>query len=242
MLTKLARKPPTMIETALIEQGISQFTQRIPDSLIHSWVYRLNSAINSSSNNANRHYVDAQKLYQLNILQELFSPAFVNMINKIIPNAWLYHCHVYEIKGSQQQSHIHADNHLQGWHVDEDCLFAASKNECVFMSYFLYLTDVGEDNGGFEIAPVNCFEHINNTTKSRKILGKAGTQFLFNRTFWHRATPNVNPKPRMVLKLSFQSKAYASPFIESDGAMAISKSNWVKKSPIIKGWFSGEFL
>uniref|UniRef100_A0A486XYP1 Fe2OG dioxygenase domain-containing protein n=1 Tax=Rheinheimera sp. BAL341 TaxID=1708203 RepID=A0A486XYP1_9GAMM len=156
-----------------------------------------------------RRYVDALDIYNLGLLDVIFTPKLISLIFSIIPNAVLYHCHSYEINGLNTRPHISADNLLDGWHRDIDCIHDLSNNNTIqHVSLFVYLTPVGEGDGAFEICDkkFGYFPRLFKNSNFYRILGGKGHSFLFNRTAFHRASPNRNTTQRRVLKLSFQSK------------------------------------
>lgn len=155
-----------------------------------------------------RRYVDAYQMHELGVFEQIFNPQLQALIYGLIPDAVLFHCHAYEIDASQQQSHILGDNFCDGWHRDWDCLYNLSKSGVQQISLFVYLSDVNEDSGCFEINSKK-LGYLPRTFKGSdffQIKGNAGHTFFFNRVAYHRASPNRSAVPRRVLKISFQSR------------------------------------
>jgi hypothetical protein len=155
-----------------------------------------------------RKYVTATDFVEQGLLQDIFSPKLQSLIHEIIPTAELYHCHVYEIEPQQSKSHIMGDDPLKGWHRDSDCKHDFTKAKVQHISLFIYLSDVKEDGGCFEVSTkkINYCPIFGNSDTCFKLIGDSGTTFLFDRKAFHRASPNLGNTPRRVLKLSFQTK------------------------------------
>lgn len=201
-------KMATSSESISIAYSLRKFGVALLEPVISKEaIARINDLISDYSEvleGESRNYLSASDLLQLGVLDELFTDNFISVINHVMPDAVLYHCHYYSIPGHQTRSHIHADNGLNGWHRDDDCYYGWQQDHFHFITYFLYLTQVEESSGPFEIAPLNMKQPIRNDSPSLKVLGEPGCNFLFDRTFWHRATPNVSDKNREIIKLSFQ--------------------------------------
>ncbi|WP_462180155.1 phytanoyl-CoA dioxygenase family protein [Pseudoalteromonas gelatinilytica] len=162
--------------------------------------------------NQSRRYVDALDMLNLGVLYDVFNPSLISLIYKLMPNPILYHCHSYEIDGKSQKSHIAGDNFLDGWHRDIDCIHDFEKRGIQHISLFVYLTDVGANDGAFEVCTkkLGYLPRLFKSSKFYSITGKRGHSFLFNRTAFHRASPNKNNNCRRVLKISFQDKNTSS--------------------------------
>lgn len=165
-----------------------------------------------SQQNQPRRYVDALDMYNLGVLNDIFTPNLISLIYDVMPNPVLYHCHSYEIDGNCQKSHIAGDNFLEGWHRDIDCIHDFEKEGIQHVTLFVYLTDVNVNDGAFEICTkkLGYFPRLFRSSKFYRITGTRGFSFLFNRTAVHRASPNKNKNERRVLKISFQDKSTKS--------------------------------
>lgn len=175
-----------------------------------STINKLNNEFDDifSTQNKARRYVDVLDIYNLGLIEDIFTPQLISLIFTLIPNPVLYHCHSYEIEGLNSKSHICENNFLDGWHRDVDCIHDLDKKEIQHVSLFIYLTNVGEDDGAFEICDkkLGYFPRLFKSSGFYRITGSKGHSFLFNRTAMHRASPNKNATERRVLKISFQSK------------------------------------
>jgi hypothetical protein len=115
----------------------------------------------------------------------------------------VYHAHAYEIAGYENQPHIRA-RRLEGWHRDEETISAYSPAWPYHISVFVYLTDVDADGGAFEFCPEPPGRGVRGGRPAASIAGAAGTTFVWNRSFVHRASPNRSSQRRRILKLSWQ--------------------------------------
>ena len=88
------------------------------------------------------------------------------------------------------------------------------------MSVFLYLTDVGPENGPFELLPRDPELGFAPGLPCISVTGPAGFAFAWNRSFYHRAAPNRSPRRRRVLKLSVQPRRLPNDRIDWPGAHA----------------------
>lgn len=197
----------------LASHGICALEPLYSQSQIEDWNRIVDPVIKSQD--LPRRYVNAQKLYELGLLSEIFSNRMRTLIAQLVPNPELHHCHMYEIEGNQSESHIRTEDGLHGWHRDDECLpdFVLGRPNCI--SIFIYMTDVETPNGPFELAnipPSKAFGLIAGKPCYR-MTGPAGYTFIFDRTYIHRAHPNRSAKPRRLLKLSVQPKEIANPRI-----------------------------
>lgn len=155
-----------------------------------------------------RRYVNAFDMFEMGIFEQVFNPQVQALIYQLIPDAVLYHCHAYETDARQNQPHILADNFCDGWHRDWDCQYDLSNPNPQQFSLFVYLTDVHQDSGCFEVNNKK-FGFVPRLFKGSEFYqarGKTGYTFIFDRVAYHRASPNLSDTPRRVLKISFQSQ------------------------------------
>jgi len=192
------------VYSKLAESGICATSPLYSKEQIAKWNVLLDEHIKQQTEG--RRYASADAIYQMGMLGEIFNQRMRDLIEHLMPDAVLHHCHIYEIEGNQAKSHIHSHNGRQGWHRDEECLPDFELSHPNFVSIFVYLTDVEIENGPFEIAdypPSTGLEIVTNRP-SFKMVGETGYSFVFDRAFMHRASPNVSATPRRVLKLSIQ--------------------------------------
>ena len=189
---------------ALVEKGFFLNSLSYSPKLIEEWNMLL-SPLFIVQEDKGRAYVKANVLFELGILDKIFNEQIQSLLCHLMPDAIFYHCHAYEIKASQAQSHIHWGENL-GWHRDEECAFEYNPKGANHISMFIYLTDVDEENGPFEIRLASPFSYFKPKEKTLKVIDKAGAVFFFNRFFWHRACPNYSSSRRRVIKFSFQPR------------------------------------
>jgi len=162
-----------------------------------------------ASQKSPRRYVDSAQMLKAGVFEQLFNPQLQQLIYAMQNDAVLYHCHAYEIDANQTKPHILADNLADGWHRDWDCpLDLTLDSDVQQISLFVYLTDVGDNDGGFEICD-KAFTPLPNRLNNAnfyQIQGTKGHTFMFNRIAYHRASPNLSSTARRVIKLSFQAK------------------------------------
>jgi hypothetical protein len=130
----------------------------------------------------------------------------------IMPDPVLYHCFVIETAGNDPEANLFAD-HLAGWHRDPDCSY--SRREPTHVSIFAYLSDVGEDDGAFAFVPQNPEKLLRSSTRNILVTGNAGYTFAWQRSFYHRASPNRGPRRRRIVKVSVQRNAFPSVHLAS---------------------------
>jgi hypothetical protein len=196
------------VHQTLADKGICAISPLYSNEKIAEWNTLLDDHIQCQ--HYDRRYANAEVLHNMGMIKDIFNENMRDLIKHLMPDAVLYHCHVYEIDGGQKKTHIHAENGRQGWHRDEECLPDFEINNPQFVSIFVYLTDVAEDSGPFEIVnypPSKGLEIITNRP-SFKMLGNSGYSFIFDRVYMHRANPNFSPVSRRVLKLSIQPNNY----------------------------------
>lgn len=157
-----------------------------------------------------RKYVRSDELLEYGLLYKIFNEKIRNLIDELVDQPEIYHCHIYEISPNQSESHIHSENGRRGWHYDYDCPNSNFPTTAQFISIFIYLTSVSSTNGPFEITRMKRPKQYK-LLKGRpcfSLIGPAGYSFVFDREVLHRASPNISSVPRRVLKLSIQSKIY----------------------------------
>ncbi len=170
--------------------------------LIASWNKRLDPLLESRDSDA-RSYVGASELHDLGIFGEQFTPNLLASFETLQEHPVLYHCHVYETAGEQTKPHIGSHN-LNGWHRDIETLGVFPTDPLAFLSVFTLLSDVNDGDGAFEIVPRYPERIPNNGEPCVQMTGQAGRTLMWNRSFFHRASPNSGTRRRRILKLSIQ--------------------------------------
>jgi hypothetical protein len=171
-----------------------------------------------SRENERRAYVHVNELYELGVLQRLLSQPMRDILFSTIPDPVLYHCHVYEIAADDTRSHIFSQR-LSGWHRDPDSELV--RGEITHVSIFVYLTDVGDDDGGFEFSPNDPTAWLHSGTPRSLVTGNAGFTFAWQRSFYHRASPNRGPTRRRLFKVSVQRNRFISTHLKNPHFQAL---------------------
>lgn len=154
-----------------------------------------------------RSYVYADEIGSSGMLPLVLSQNMRNCLLSVMPDPVLYHMHIYEIAENQSQPHIFSET-MAGWHRDHDSENGGKK--ATHVSIFVYLTDVELENGPFEFIPQPPFLWLQKNTKYVSMIGKAGSSFVWNRNFYHRAAPNRSSIRRRLLKISIQNNKFIS--------------------------------
>lgn len=189
---------------ALTTAGIA----RIPD-LPASAVAACNDALDplfAPRRAESRSYVDAGRLAATGVLERCLTPEVRAVIAATVSRPVLYHCHAYEIAGGAERPHIRAGR-LEGWHRDDETVAGNDRGRPKYLSLFVYLSDVGDDGGAFELVARRPRWGLLPDDPVVRAVGPAGMSFVWNRTYFHRASPNRSPKRRRLVKLSWQSGA-----------------------------------
>jgi hypothetical protein len=155
----------------------------------------------------NRAYVMSDEMADLGLFETVFSEKMLSILFSIMPDPVLYHCHAYEIATRQDQSHIFAER-LSGFHRDTDSVWTPS--EPTHVSVFVYLSDVGVDDGPFELVQQPPLQLLTPGSLVASMVGGVGMTFAWNRSFYHRASPNKGEIRRRLLKISVQRNRYPS--------------------------------
>jgi len=220
----------------LNQQSVSNIEPLYQPNTINKWNELFDDVF--SKQTTKRRYVFADDLYKLNLLDEIFTPELQSLLYQLLPDAELYHCHAYEIAANQNKPHIIGDNNLGGWHRDIDCKHDFAKPNLQHISLFIYLTDVSEGNGYFEISNkrLSILPSFGNTANCYKLFGNKGQCFLFDRKAFHRASPNTSTSVRRVLKISIQSKSLFNHKLNTDAFIAV-KDQLNNNQPFLRQLF-----
>lgn len=195
----------TQPKKLLKSHGVAIIPPLYSAETITSWNELFDSILTKQT--GKRKYVNALDIVKLGLVNSIFTRELQSLLFSLIPDAVLYHFHVYEIEGNQTTSHISANNKLNGWHRDVDCKHSLTGDYIQHISLFIYLSDVSNNGGYFEVSDKKYFPpRYGNQDVHYQLIGNAGTCFLFDRKAYHRASPNYSTTPRRVLKLSIQSR------------------------------------
>ena len=91
------------------------------------------------------------------------------------------------------------------------------------VSIFLYLSDVGAEDGPFEFCPQLPDKWLRNSSPAITVTGDRNYCFIWNRAFFHRAAPNRGPKRRRLLKLSIQPNRFPNMHMPSERFEAVRR-------------------
>jgi hypothetical protein len=194
--------PTRTLPEVLANEGIADLTGLWPVETVEDWNRRLDPYFTSMDGEA-RSYVGADKLVRLGVFPELFAEQVRRLIVGIHPSALLYHCHCYEIEAGQDKPHIHTGR-LQGWHRDWETVPRFTPNFPSYVSIFILLSPVADDDGPFEIQPQRPDAGLRAGGDVVQLVGPVGTAAIWNRSHFHRAAPNRGALRRRILKVSFQ--------------------------------------
>jgi hypothetical protein len=201
----------------LSSDGIGSVSPLIaPDQLA-----RLNALLDplfAERANERRAYVTVDELWKMGAFEIVFSPKIQDLFLAIMPDPVFYHFHLYEIAGQATQSHIFSEA-LSGWHRDPDSDYVAQ--DVTHVSLFIYLSEVGPEDGPFQFLPGDPTRLMTGATPTISVEGAPGFSFLWHRSFYHRAAPNRGPRRRRLIKISVQRNAYPSVHLQRDAFRAL---------------------
>ena len=197
----------------LLKAGICE----LPELYTQEEIAAMNAAMDpllTSRLHEKRAYVHPDEMLELGLMPMVFSERMMNVLFSIMPDPVLYHCHVYEIAANNTSSHIFAET-LKGWHRDPDSSYV--DGDPTHVSLFVYLRDVGAEDGAFEFVPnVPRTKWLHNGTPYISVRGPKGYSFAWHRNYYHRASPNRGPVRRRLVKLSVQSNEYPSHHLSNE--------------------------
>lgn len=200
---------------SLTTDGITLLENLFTPATIQKWNQLLDPHFAKLSHEA-RSEMENYELYKLGLFNDFFNDEVRFLIYKIMPDAVLFDFHVYETAANQTKSHIVADR-LEGWHVDVKPLPGLDVKQPHYLSLFVHLSDVRLEDGAFEILPQDPYLPIKSGLNSIRAVGEKGTAYLWNKAFFHRASPNTGPQRRRMLKVSFQHN-----YLENDNLKIFS--------------------
>lgn len=199
--------PAEAIQHILQDEGIIQIENIYSSSELQAIKQAVDPILLSRIQEA-RAYVTPDEMLNLGVWPIIFSQRMMSVLFSIIPDPVLYHCHIYEIAANNNTPHIFG-NELAGWHRDEDSEYHNRKTTHV--SIFVYLTDVDAMDGAFEFVPSKKPKRwLKRGTPFISVIGNMGFSFVWNRSFFHRASPNRGSIRRRLLKLSIQGNEFPS--------------------------------
>jgi hypothetical protein len=195
------------IKDLIVEAGIVG----LPNLYNDAEVFAINAAASpplSKRMTDQRAYIHVDEMVELGLFELLFTERLKDVLFSIMPDAVLYHCHINEIAANDSKSHIFGDR-LAGWHRDSDSSYV--EGDPTHVSVFVYLTDVGAEDGPFEFIPDEPPpKWLRNRMPFISVQEPSGYSFAWHRSYFHRAAPNRGPVRRRLLKVSIQRNRYSS--------------------------------
>jgi hypothetical protein len=184
-------------------------------------VAQINAAVNPilvAKSTEERAYAHPDDLLRTGVWDLIFGVRMRSILFSIMPDPVLYHCHVYEIASANPEPHIFGES-LAGWHCDVEKprnQRLELPDEATHVSLFVHLTDIGPGDGAFEFVSAKSDQWLWPGTPCISVFGKAGYTFVWNREFFHRASPNLSNIRRRILKLSIQRNRFASLHLDNE--------------------------
>jgi hypothetical protein len=191
----------------LSTDGIASFGRLYPAAAVAGWNAELDPLF--ASGDQVRATLGADVLAATGVLAGVLTPPIRALIAQTVPDARIYHAHAYEIAGGNERPHIHSE-HLDGWHRDTETIRDFQPDRARHISLFVYLTDVHDDSGAFEFLPRSPRQSLGTSQEAHRVTGPAGTTFAWNRSYYHRASPNTSAVRRRLVKLSWQPAGLAN--------------------------------
>ena len=186
------------------KNGFIEFENIFEKEIIDKWNKILDNSY--QTHNDQKVNVDLADLSQdgYSILKDFFNDKIKFIIDQLIKDPIIYYAGSNEIPGNQLKSHVN-HNEIDGWHTDTgENLQYLDYNKPYWITFFVYLSDVSENSGAFEITNLTKKKLINHNTKSHKLIGSKGKCFLWGNSHYHRASPNLASERRRILKIQIQ--------------------------------------
>lgn len=194
----------------------------VPPLIPADQLARINSLVDplfAERSGERRAYVTVDELFKLGGFEIVFSRAVQDTFLALMPDPVFYHFHLYEIAGQDTRSHIFSEA-LSGWHRDPDSDYVAQ--DVTHVSLFIYLSEVGPQDGPFQFLPGDPTRLMTGATPTVSVEGAPGFSFLWHRSFYHRAAPNRGPRRRRLIKISVQRNAYPSVHLQRESFRALN--------------------
>tara|TARA_B100001057_G_C22830336_1_gene943148 strand:- start:270 stop:1085 length:816 start_codon:yes stop_codon:yes gene_type:complete len=150
--------------------------------------------------------VSSMDLHNSGILKFIFKDKIRYLINLIMPDGILWHCHYLKTPCNQPVPHFNPSTRYGAWHRDR--IQDYNHERIDYLDIMIYLNDVGERDGAFAFLPVRPDRDVDKEKKSSKIIGSAGLGILSRIDWWHSATPNIGNFDREMIRISFAKNMY----------------------------------
>lgn len=202
--------------STLVKNGICGLGQPFPAATIERWNRLLDPEFDKYGDSP-KVDISAERLDELGIFSAFFDEKMRRQIYRLMPDAVLHEFTVIETAGNQQRPHVFGERQ-RGWHPDIMPLPGLDHRLPNYLHLFVYLSDVGLGDGGFEFLPLSSGNTIKPGMETIEVRGDRGTAFVWNRAYYHRASPNTGPTRRRALRFLFQHNYLANAVIE-DGRL-----------------------
>jgi hypothetical protein len=197
-------------------KGITDIDCPFDKDTLDRWNKVLDPLFKKESEKANgpRSYILIQDLLDAGIFEEFWNAPMRSFVRSIIPDAVIESFEFSETITLQKEADLYGINNE--WHRDIQQLPGLSADEPLYVSIFIYLSEVGPESGGFEIRPVPPSIPFSHGDQIINMQGPIGTTFVWNRGFYHRASMNRSALKRRIFKVSLQHNYLESAMVASD--------------------------
>ena len=202
----------TSLAARLSERGILA----VGDIYSVAQLAKLNSVLDplfASKRGESRSYVRPDEMLDAGILSLVLSRKMRDLLLSLFPDPVLYHFHAYEIAGGAAASHVFSEQ-PGGWHRDPDSTFFVG--DPTHVSIFVYLSEVGLDDGPFEFALRRPDQALTSDSTITTVTGPIGASFIWHRRYYHRASPNRGAQRRRLIKISAQPNSFYSAHLSNE--------------------------
>ena len=183
--------------------------------------------------------VDAMKLHKAGILELIFNEKIKYLINLLMPDGILWHCHYIKTPSNQSKPWFNPETRYGSWHKDRTIDY--NHNRIDFLDIMIYLSDVGENDGAYAFLPIRPDKEIeiDKSKKSSKIIGPSSLGILSRVDWWHTATSNTGFKDREMLRLSLAKNMYHQKIQESEDYINL-RNHYNDKDKFLNFIFGGD--
>ena len=196
----------------LVRDGICRIGNPFPRETIDRWNALLDVEF-SKFGDVPKVDLSTERLDELGIFAEFFDDNMRRLVYRMMPDAILHEFTVIETAGGQNKPHFFGERR-HGWHADIMPQPGLDVRVPNYLHLFLYLSDVGDGDGGFEFLPLSSGNEIRPGMETIQVHGERGTAFVWNRAYYHRASPNTGPTRRRALRFLFQHNYLANAVVE----------------------------
>jgi len=195
------------------KNGFVEFDNLFTENQISKWNSLLDAHYEGKKE---KHNIDLLELGEpgFNIVKEFFNDKIRFISCALIKDPILFYAGSNEIPSEQKVSHVN-HNEIEGWHTDtgEELQYLDMRMP-YWITFFVYLTNVDNDDGAFEISNIVKKKQISHNTECFKMTGKKGKCFLWGNPFYHRASPNIGTNRRRILKIQIQHNYLENSYLD----------------------------